>query len=70
MAGFLGGASDKKSPANARSLRLGNGNPLQYTCLEKSHEQRSLVGYSAWTAELDTIEHTLVGHRQCDHATE
>ena len=24
----------------------GNGNPLQYSCLKKSHEQRSLVGYS------------------------
>ena len=26
----------------------GNGNPLQYSCLEKSHEQRSLAGYSPW----------------------
>ena len=26
----------------------GNGNPLQYSCLGKSHEQRSLVGYSLW----------------------
>ena len=26
----------------------GNGNPLQYSCLEKSHRQRSLVGYSPW----------------------
>ena len=25
-----------------------NGNPLQYSCLEKSHEQRSLAGYSPW----------------------
>ena len=24
----------------------GNGNPLQYSCLEKSHGQRSLVGYT------------------------
>ena len=23
-----------------------NGNPLQYSCLEKSHVQRSLIGYS------------------------
>ena len=23
-----------------------NGNPLQYSCLEKSHGQRSLVGYT------------------------
>ena len=26
----------------------GNGNPLQYSCLEKSHGWRSLVGYSSW----------------------
>ena len=30
---------------------------LQYSCLEKSHEQRSLVGYSPWGhKELDTTE--------------
>ena len=33
-------------PGSGRSLRGGNGNPLQYSCLEKSHGQRSLVGYS------------------------
>ena len=26
----------------------GNGNPLQYSCLEKSHGWRSLVGCSPW----------------------
>ena len=26
----------------------GHGNPLQYSCLENPHGQRSLVGYSAW----------------------
>ena len=26
----------------------GNGNPLQYSCLENSHGQRSLVGCSLW----------------------
>ena len=26
----------------------GNGYPLQYSCLEKSHGQRSLAGYSPW----------------------
>ena len=26
----------------------GNGNPLQYSCLENPHGQRSLVGYSLW----------------------
>ena len=35
----------------------GHGNPLQYSCLENPHEQRSLVGYSAWgRKELDTIK--------------
>ena len=33
----------------------GNGNPLQYSCLEKSHGLRSLVGYSPWSSkESDT----------------
>ena len=35
----------------------GNGNPLQYPCLEKSHGPRSLVGYSPWgRKELDMTE--------------
>ena len=29
----------------------GNGNPLQYSCLEKSHGQRSLAGYSPWGSQ-------------------
>ena len=34
----------------------GNGNPLQYSSLGKSHGQRSLAGYSAWDhQELDTL---------------
>ena len=46
----------KNLPANAedlgsipglrRSPEGGNGNPLQYSCLENPHGQRSLVGYS------------------------
>ena len=36
----------------------GNGNLLQYSCLGKSHGQRSLVGYRPWGhKELDTTEH-------------
>ena len=27
----------------------GHGNPLQYSCLENPHGQRSLAGYSAWS---------------------
>ena len=26
----------------------GNGNPLQYSCLGKTHRRRNLVGYSSW----------------------
>ena len=29
-------------------LEEGSGNPLQYSCLEYPHGQRSLVGYSPW----------------------
>ena len=32
-------------PVSGRSPGRGNGNPLQYSCLEKSHGQWSLVGY-------------------------
>ena len=40
-----------------RSPVEGNGSPLQYSCLEKSHGQRSLVGYSPWgPKESDTTE--------------
>ena len=35
----------------------GHGNPLQYSCLENAHGQRSLVGYSPWgPKESDTTE--------------
>ena len=35
----------------------GNGNPLQYSCLENPHGQRSLAGYSLWGCkQLDTTE--------------
>ena len=33
-------------PGSGRSPGGGNGNPLQYSCPEKSHGQKSLVGYS------------------------
>ena len=35
-------------PGLGRSPGEGNGNPLQYTCLENTHEQKSLLGYSPW----------------------
>ena len=52
------GSEDKASACNAgdlasipglgRSPRGGHGNPLQYSCLENPHGQRSLEGYSPW----------------------
>ena len=33
-------------PGSGRSPGEGNGNPLQYSCLEISHGQISLAGYS------------------------
>ena len=38
-------------------FRKGNGNPFQYSWLEKSHGQRSLVGYSPWVTR---VRHNLV----------
>ena len=35
-------------PGLGRSSGGGHSNPLQYSCLENPHGQRSLVGYSPW----------------------
>ena len=35
-------------PGLGRSSGGGHGNPLQYSCLENPHGQRSLAGYSPW----------------------
>ena len=40
-----------------RSPGGGHGNPLQCSCLETPHGQKSLVGYSPWGhKELDTTD--------------
>ena len=45
-------------PGPERSSGVGNGNPLQYSCLENSMERRSLAGYSPWGCkESDKTEH-------------
>ena len=45
-------------PGLGRSTGVGNGNSLQYSCLENPME-RSLVGFSPWDLkESDTIKHT------------
>ena len=53
--GFPGGSAGKEStcnlgdlgsiPGSGRSPEGGQGNPLQYSCLEDLHGQRSLAGY-------------------------
>ena len=67
--GFPGGSDGKESTSNARDLGSmpglerypgeGHGNPLQYSCLENPHAQRSLVGYSPMGhKESGVTEHT------------
>ena len=44
-------------PGSGRSSGGEHGNPLQYSCVENLHEQRSLVGYNPWGhKESDTTE--------------
>ena len=55
---FPGGSDGKESACDAETrvrslgqedlLEKGNGNPLQYSRLEKSHEQRNLLGCNPW----------------------
>ena len=67
LLGFPVGSEVKASASNVGDLGLipgsggspgeGNGNPLQYSCLENSHGQRNLVGYCLWGHKgLDMIE--------------
>ena len=60
--GFPGGLGGKESVCNVGDLGwedpLEHGNPLQYSCLENPHGQRSLVDYSPWGCkESGTTEH-------------
>ena len=72
--GIHGGSDGKEFACNARDLALipgsgicpgeGNGYPVQYSCLEKSHQQGNLVVYSlggvtkSWTRLTNTHTHT------------
>ena len=54
-----------------KALGGGNGNPLQYYCLENLHGQRSLAGFSPWgrkewdmTERLSTTQHSSPLKRQ------
>ena len=71
--GLPGGSYGKESTCNVgdlgsipglgRSPGEGNGNPLQYSCLEHPHGQRSLVSYSPWGyKESDMTEQHNVQH--------
>ena len=72
--GFPGGLDGKEFTCNVGDLDSipgfgkspgeGNGNPLQYSCLENPHGQGSLVSYSPWdrkesnmTEQLSTAQH-------------
>ena len=71
---FPGGSDVKESAGIVADLGLilglgrspgGHGNPLQYSCLENPHGQRSLVSYSPWgrkdldmTERLSTAQHS------------
>ena len=72
--GFPGGSDGKEFARNSgdlgsipglrRSPGGGHGNPLQYSCLENPHVQRSLECYSPWsckesdmTERLSTAQH-------------
>ena len=64
--GFSGGSHGKESACSVEDLGLipglgrsgeGNDYPLQHSCLQKFHGQRSLAGYSPWGhKELDPTE--------------
>ena len=66
--GFPGGLGGKESVCNVGDLGwedpLEHGNPLQYSCLENPHGQRSLVDYSPWGCkESGTTEHLSTAQR-------
>ena len=72
---FPGGSDGKEFACNAGDLGLiselgrspggGQGNPLQYSCLENPHGQRSLMGYSPW---VQTFGHDwVIKHSSAQH---
>ena len=73
--GFPGGSDSKESafnagntgsiPGSGRPPGEGNGYPLQYSCLENPHGQRSLAAYSPWGCnELDTTKRLTHTHKE------
>ena len=58
------------NPGSGRFPGDGNGNPLQYFCLENTMDKRSLVGYSPWGGkESDTTERLRMYTPSCCHNT-
>ena len=66
---FPGGSDSQESACNAGDLGLipglgrflggGHSNPLQYSCPENPHGQRSLADYSPWGLKgLDVTKHS------------
>ena len=49
-------------PGLGRSPGGEHGNPLQYSCLDNPHGQRSLVGYSPWGSQRDMTEQLSMVH--------
>ena len=50
-------------PELGRSSGVRNGNPIQYSCLENFHEQRSLAGYRpGGHIQSDKTEHSHTKH--------
>ena len=74
--GFPGGSDGQESACNVGDLGLnsrlgrssggGHGNPLQYSCLENPHGQKSLVGYSPWGHKKLDMTEWLSTHRMRD----
>ena len=79
--GFPGGSVVKEYGCNAGNMGLisgsgrspgeGKGNPLEYSCLENSHRQRSLVGCSPWGhKESDMTKWLSTQHSKLIHCTD
>ena len=59
VVGNAGDAGDMGSvPGSGRSHGVGNGNPLQYSCLENAMERGAWWAIVHGVAESDTAEHT------------
>ena len=72
----IGDVRDSDSiPGSGRSPGRGHGNPLQYSCLENPHGQRSLAGCSPWghkeldmtTTKQSTVQHSVDHPRSYGH---